>query len=175
MSFAKPLAFAYATSGWGALRLYRGGYHQGLDFRAKVGTPVFALDDGEVLTSRDHGTNTGKWIAIKHSNGFISRYLHLDQRLVSVGDWVTKGQQIALSGATGIVQSAAHLHLDLKKDGAPVPSEPYVPADRYKSNVILGAVLRGIPLISSPIASITSLAMLGGGTYLVWKYATKRA
>lgn len=173
--FGKPLAYAFVNDGWGSDRSYRGDSktHQGLDFHAPIGTPVFAIGSGKVITSKDTGTNTGKWIAIQHSSGIISRYMHLDTRLVEVGEQVSSGQQIATSGRTGITQSAAHLHLDLKKSGMAIPGEPLIGVDGYASHVIASAIKHGLPLAGKPIASALAIGAAIGGAYALWKYVIK--
>lgn len=105
-----------ATSGWGAARpatdRNHGAHtHEGLDFPAPVGTPVFALDAGTVVSSYLADTVEGEWIQIAHAWG-LSRYMHLSRRMVAKGARVIPGQPIGLVGATGI-RSAAHLHADV--------------------------------------------------------------
>ncbi|MCL2844375.1 MAG: M23 family metallopeptidase [Chitinivibrionia bacterium] len=76
--------------------------HWGVDYRARIGTPVFAVAEGRVVKSRQDNLN-GNYIAIRHVDGTTSYYLHLSRRMVSVGAQVRARQQIGLSGATGMV------------------------------------------------------------------------
>lgn len=111
-----PVAGGHVMSGWGRPRGYRKGVHEGLDFDAKVGTQILAAADGTV-TRVDNKNNSfaGKWIAISHGQGVITRYMHNKKNLVRVGDAVKRGQVIALLGRTGTSgKGKAHLHFDVK-------------------------------------------------------------
>ena len=82
--------------------------HDGLDIPMPIGTDVLAVDDGEVeIENNDYGST----IYIKHSWGKTT-YGHLSQTLVKVGDKVSKGQKIALSGNSGLT-TGPHLHFGL--------------------------------------------------------------
>ena len=86
--------------------------HGGVDFRAKVGTPVRVINSGRVLLVHNFpipGTE-GKMIVVDHGSGILSLYLHLSKFEVIKGDLVVKGQTIALSGATP-KGTPPHLHL----------------------------------------------------------------
>jgi len=184
------------ASGWGDPRPYRGEgeKHEGLDFRASVGTPIFAVGDGKVVTSKNALPDpAGDIIAIQHDNGILSRYLHLSVRQVKVGDIVRAGQQIAESGASGIKQSAAHLHFDLKikpdrlseytgRFGIPVggfpskqfgfipiPAEPLVPVDQWRPGVRERAVQNNIPIFTETGIGVVGYALILGGLYYVLK------
>lgn len=208
ISFGAPLGTAFATSGWGDDRSYRGGVHEGLDFRAAVGTPVYAVADGVVTTAKTvmNDDPSGLWVGIKHpfigSLGITSRYMHLSKVMVQKGQTVRKGQQIGLSGATGIKQSAAHLHFDLKLDssalpewirlfGKPssgfpssgnttaVPSEPVIPVDGWKTDakgvsVSDRSLSRGVAIASAAGGLGAALTLLAVG-YFAWRYFRKRS
>lgn len=88
--------------------------HDGVDFAADIGTPVFATDDGVVKLAG--GGDYGTTIAIEHFWG-KSYYGHLSQLEVKTGEKVKKGQVIALSGNSGL-SSGPHLHFGVK------PNEP---------------------------------------------------
>lgn len=87
--------------------------HNGTDFAAPVGTPVLAAGDGVVVKARKHPL-AGNYVVIKHGREYMTRYLHLHRLLVKVGDKVTMGQRIALSGNTGR-STGPHLHYELIK------------------------------------------------------------
>ncbi len=89
--------------------------HNGIDLKASVGTPVFAVDDGEIIFDDDVADSDGMGVIIKHSWG-QSLYWHLSKIIVKIGDHVTKGQQIGESGATGFV-TGPHLHFGMKVQG----------------------------------------------------------
>ena len=82
--------------------------HFGLDIAAKTGTDVIAPAGGKITLIEDMYFS-GKTIVLDHGYGISSTFLHLDESLVSVGQYVTQGQLIAKIGATGRVTGA---HLD---------------------------------------------------------------
>ncbi|MBR1803026.1 MAG: peptidoglycan DD-metalloendopeptidase family protein [Clostridia bacterium] len=85
--------------------------HRGIDIGVGIGTPVYASADGYVL-SVQHTSARGIFVLIKHANDLYTRYQHLSSSKVSTGQYVTRGQLIALSGNTG-VGSGAHLHFEV--------------------------------------------------------------
>jgi murein DD-endopeptidase MepM/ murein hydrolase activator NlpD len=94
--------------------------HSGIDILAPEGTPVLAIADGVVFRSRLN-RKFGEEIKIKHAYGtpdeIRAQYIHLDARLVEVGDKVRRGQIIGLVGKTGspdmLTSGLAHLHMAL--------------------------------------------------------------
>ncbi|WP_406664632.1 peptidoglycan DD-metalloendopeptidase family protein [Gallaecimonas sp. GXIMD1310] len=92
--------------------------HYGTDFATPVGTPVLSTADG-VVTRIAHHPYAGRYIVIKHGGTYATRYLHLSKVLVHKGEVVSRGQRIALSGATGRV-TGPHLHYELLIHGHPV-------------------------------------------------------
>lgn len=100
-------------------------YHNGQDIAVPRRTPVHAADAGVVLVSGWQG-GYGNFIAIDHGGGISTCYGHNSVLLVQVGERVTKGQQIALSGSTGL-STGPHLHFEVRKNGVPVNPIPYLP------------------------------------------------
>ncbi len=101
---------AFAKSG-----AYNGQGHNGVDFRAGIGTPIKAALSGIIKKTGDtdrtcRGTSYGKWILIEHNNGLSTLYAHLSLIRVSEGQDVAVGEVIAYSGATGYA-TGPHLHL----------------------------------------------------------------
>ncbi len=87
------------------------GRHRGWDFRAPVGTPVKASNNGYIVYS-GFLNSFGGTIVIDHGQGVNSLYFHLSKNLAKEGDFVKKGDIVALSGNTGI-SSGPHLHWGL--------------------------------------------------------------
>lgn len=87
--------------------------HQGVDYRAGYGTPVYAVANGEVTEARYHG-GWGNNIIIKHPSGLSTQYAHLSSIGVRNGQTVRKGQVIGRVGSTGR-STGAHLHFGLMK------------------------------------------------------------
>lgn len=107
-----PLSAITITSPYGSRW---GKFHYGVDFRAKVGSNVFAMASGTVLGTGDtdiacKGASFGKWVFIKYNNGLSSTYGHLSEIKATVGDTVKKGDIVALSGNTGS-STGPHLHV----------------------------------------------------------------
>ena len=106
------------TSPFGVRRTYNGktqSIHQGLDYRAAVGTPIRAVSAGRVVIARPMYFEGGL-VAIDHGEGFFTLYMHLSEFVAKEGDLVTAGQVIAKSGSTGR-SAAPHLHLGVQWQG----------------------------------------------------------
>jgi murein DD-endopeptidase MepM/ murein hydrolase activator NlpD len=103
------------SEGFGTRRTFNGklaSIHRGLDYHAKVGTPVTAANSGEVVLARELFYE-GNCVIIDHGQRFMTLYMHLSKLTVGEGDKVEKGQQIGLSGATGRA-TGPHLHMALR-------------------------------------------------------------
>ncbi|MFW1677037.1 M23 family metallopeptidase [Pontibacter sp. JAM-7] len=88
--------------------------HNGIDFKANRGTPVYATADGVVDTAAyQKSSGYGKLIVLQHNFGFKTYYGHLDKIKVKSGEFVTKGQLIGLSGNTGR-STGPHLHYEVR-------------------------------------------------------------
>lgn len=92
--------------------------HNGADFGMSVGTPIYAPGDGVVTRTLKHRF-AGKYIEIRHSDRYSTRYLHLSKFLVRKGQRVKRGDKIALSGNTGR-STGPHLHYEFHVAGRPV-------------------------------------------------------
>jgi len=90
------------------------GWHTGLDFRVKSGTPVVVAANGTVIAS-GWGGAYGYRIEVDHGNGYITSYSHLSKIEVTEGT-VTAGQEIGKSGSSGNT-TGPHLHFEVTKDG----------------------------------------------------------
>lgn len=85
--------------------------HQGVDYRARYGTPVFAVANGSVESAK-YGGGWGNEIRIHHASGLVTQYAHLSSMCVRAGQKVTRGQVIGRVGNTGR-STGAHLHFGL--------------------------------------------------------------
>jgi murein DD-endopeptidase MepM/ murein hydrolase activator NlpD len=121
-----PLDKIYITQFFGKTesgkRLYVNGTHNGVDFRASVGTPVKAMADGVVEGTGDtdvqcKGASFGKFVFIKYDNGPSSAFGHLSLIKASIGQRVSRGQIVAYSGNTGY-STGPHLHVSVYAPGA---------------------------------------------------------
>ncbi|MFJ2816521.1 M23 family metallopeptidase [Streptomyces sp. NPDC087294] len=91
--------------------------HSGQDFAVSTGTDVRAAHGGTVVKAGGNGAGDGpaygNAVVIKHANGTYSQYAHLSRIDVKVGQVVSTGQHIALSGSTGN-SSGPHLHFEIR-------------------------------------------------------------
>jgi murein DD-endopeptidase MepM/ murein hydrolase activator NlpD len=113
MSYVAPISGSYVSTGYksgGAV--WSSGSHTGVDFHAASGTPVHAVGSGTVVEA-GWGGAYGNQVVIKMNDGTYTQYGHLSSISVSVGQSVTPGQQIGLSGATGNV-TGPHLHFEAR-------------------------------------------------------------
>lgn len=99
---------------------------QGIDIGGAAGDPVVASSDGEVVYSGNGLLGYGELIIVKHNASFLSAYGHNRRRLVTEGDRVRAGQQIAEMGSTA--SSRDELHFEIRKNGKPVNPLDYLPA-----------------------------------------------
>ncbi|MBS1191490.1 MAG: metalloendopeptidase-like rane protein [Rhodocyclaceae bacterium] len=113
-----PVKEAFIGSGFG----YRSdpfngtrALHEGLDFNAEAGTPVYAAAAGAVAVAERH-PEFGNMIDIDHGDGLVSRYAHLSQLLVKPGQIVRRGDPIGAVGSTGR-STGAHLHFEVRMLG----------------------------------------------------------
>jgi len=89
--------------------------HEGIDFIADVGTPVFAAAGGVVIFAEYH-YQYGNMVEIDHGNDFVTRYAHASKLFVKVGDVVQRGRKIAAVGSTGR-STGPHLHFEVRYRG----------------------------------------------------------
>ena len=92
--------------------------HNGVDFKAPVGTPVYAPADGEVTFS-GYQRAAGYYVIIKHQSNYSTVYMHLSKSEVKRGQQVRVGQIIARSGNTGRT-TGPHLHYEIRVNDRPV-------------------------------------------------------
>ncbi|MGE2729723.1 M23 family metallopeptidase [Mycolicibacterium vaccae] len=112
--FAMPTRGVW-TSGFG----YRWGVlHAGIDIANAIGTPVVAAADGVVIAAGAEG-GYGNMVKLRHSDGTVTLYGHNSSILVSVGDRVMAGDQIAKMGNTGN-STGPHLHFEVHLGGTRV-------------------------------------------------------
>jgi murein DD-endopeptidase MepM/ murein hydrolase activator NlpD len=196
ITLTPPTRQGFVSSAWGADRSYRGpgAKHEGLDFPGQVGEPVLAAADGVVVhVDNSDSSFAGRWVAIRH-NGLTTRYLHNTRNLVSVGQRVSRGQQIAELGTTGTVSAKPHVHFDVKasaeavaeylaKFGKPttglgtmssgmgqgVPAEPYMSGATYSATAKAASIARNVPFHGGAPPYVYWIAAAGLG-YAVYRW-----
>ncbi|MFF0215561.1 M23 family metallopeptidase [Streptomyces vinaceus] len=110
--FVAPVGGGISTQYKTPGAMWSSGYHTGVDFIASSGTTVRAVGAGTVV-SAGWGGAYGNEVVIRHADGKYSQYGHLSQLSVSVGQSVTGGQTIGLSGSTGN-STGPHLHFEIR-------------------------------------------------------------
>lgn len=114
-----PLDFRRVSSNFNPRRLHpvtgQLKAHRGTDYVAPVGTPIWAAGDGVVEKSSYNQFN-GHYVFIRHSNTYLTKYLHLTRRTVKTGQRVKQGQVIGTLGGTGRV-TGPHLHYEFLVHG----------------------------------------------------------
>lgn len=140
-----PLDNVEYTSGFGDRRTYayQSGeeaysIHNGLDFRAPEGTPVFAPFSGEVVMAQDRIVS-GKTVVLEHLPGVYTMYYHLSEIAAEEGDVLESGQELGTAGKTGL-STGSHLHWELRIHGAAVdPRDMLISPllDKQRLNFIL--------------------------------------
>lgn len=152
-----PLNFSYISSNFNPKRFHpvlkRIKAHNGIDYRAPTGTPVYAAGDGTVIRAGYNKFN-GNHVFIKHSNDIVTKYLHFSKRMVNNGQRVKQGQVIGLVGTTGM-STASHLHYEFLVNG--VHRNPRtVPLP--KADPLSGQQLLAFQAVSAPL--LTQLSRL---------------
>jgi len=124
--FATPVKSAYRfTSGFG---MRWGRMHNGSDFAAPHGTPIYTTADG-VISHAGWSSGYGRLIKIKHANGIETRYAHLAKIRVKVGQRVSRGERIGDMGNSGR-STGTHLHYEVRVHGKPVNPMKFIKAAR---------------------------------------------
>ena len=104
-------------------------FHEGMDFSANLGTPVFASGDGIVERADNTASGFGNHIVIRHGFGYETLYAHLSRYKSRVGQYVKRGDIIGYVGSTGRSE-APHLHYEVHKNG-----EVVNPLNFYYGNI----------------------------------------
>ncbi len=128
--FATPVKSSFRfTSSFGFRRDPKTGgrrMHNGVDFAASLGTPLYATADG-VVTHAGWLAGYGRLVKIQHEFGIETRYAHMSQLRVKVGQRVSRGDRIGDMGASGRV-TGVHLHYEVRVGGKAVNPMIYIKA-----------------------------------------------
>lgn len=118
---------SFITSDFGKARVYNDtlkGYHSGTDFRAKVGTPILASNDGVIVLVKKRFYSGGT-VIIDHGHGIYTCYYHMSEFSVKNKQGIRKGEVIGLSGKSGRV-TGPHLHFSVRVSGVQVDPLQFV-------------------------------------------------
>lgn len=187
-----PTRRAFVSSGWGDDRSYRGGWHEGLDFPDSEGAPVLAAAPGRVVhVDNEPNTFAGRWVAVDHGGGVVTRYMHNLRNDVHVGQQVSRGQRIGLVGSTGTKSGKPHVHFDVKlsksalaeyarrfgtpttgfgrtfSHGIGAPAEALMSGATYSDRAKKAATSRGVRFYAG--VSLATMALLGFIAWGIWR------
>ncbi len=126
---SSPVEAAFNSSSYGwRIDPFNGekAFHEGLDFTAAAGTPIYAAAGGIVSTA-EQTPDYGKIVKIDHGSGLETRYAHASRLTVKVGERVEKGQKVAEVGSTGR-STGPHLHYEIRLNGNPLDPRKYLKA-----------------------------------------------
>lgn len=101
--------------------------NKGINIEGVAGSPIYASAAGKVVYSGDGLRRYGNLIIIKHNSLYLSAYANNRQLLVKEGDWVKKGQKIALMGISG---AKPMLHFEIRRAGKPINPSDLLGPDR---------------------------------------------
>ena len=99
--------------------------HNGVDFGAPAGTPIYATRAGTVTKAAYQPGGAGYYVSINHGDGFSSIYMHMTNYIVSTGQTIKQGQVIGYVGSTGL-STGAHLHFGVSYAGKYVNPLAYI-------------------------------------------------
>jgi murein DD-endopeptidase MepM/ murein hydrolase activator NlpD len=125
-----PVPGARITSPYGAREDPIDGEHRkhtGIDFAGAIGTPLFAVAPGRVISVKER-SGYGKTVEIDHGLGFTTLYAHLSKTSVEKGDWVNSREVIGLGGSSGR-STGPHLHYEIRYNNSPFNPYSFVKAE----------------------------------------------
>jgi murein DD-endopeptidase MepM/ murein hydrolase activator NlpD len=147
-----PLNFSYISSGFNPRRMHpvlkRIRPHNGIDYYAPRGTPVYAAGSGTVTRSGYSAAN-GHHVFIKHAGSIETKYLHFTKRMVKQGQKVKQGQTIGTVGSTGLA-TGPHLHYEFVVNGVHrnPRTVPLPKVEPLKGDSLLAFQSRAAPLLT---------------------------
>lgn len=126
----QPVNYPYLSSSFGWRQhpvTGRHTMHEGLDFAAPRGSPIYAASGG-VVTEARYVPGYGKLVQIDHGNGLVTRYAHASSITVKLGAVVEKGQMVARVGSTGR-STGPHLHFEVRLGDQPLDPRLFLDGD----------------------------------------------
>jgi murein DD-endopeptidase MepM/ murein hydrolase activator NlpD len=115
----------YLPTNGHSITQYYGWKHTGVDIDGDYTSPLYAAEDGVVEVAGWQTNGYGLMVLIDHQNGFKTRYGHSSKLFVQAGDYVKRGQVIAMMGTTGR-STGTHLHFEVYVNGARVNPLAYI-------------------------------------------------
>lgn len=134
--FIWPVKQGQITSLYGSRRR---DFHEGIDIRARKGSPVFAAKAGRVIYSARRIHGYGNMVVVRHSDGTSTVYAHNKRNIVHRGQLVTQGQQIAEVGSSG-KSTGPHVHFEIRRGELPQDPLLYLPQVRSMESGVAKSV-----------------------------------
>ncbi len=127
MAWPAPSCYSISSGYGGRIHPTTGKYkfHGGIDIPASYGTAIVAANSGKVIWAGNRGDSYGNYVIIDHGGGISTLYAHSSKVLVSTGQSVSRGQQIAKVGSTGR-STGPHLHFEVRINGSRVNPTSYL-------------------------------------------------
>lgn len=119
-----PTVGTTITSPFGERSLNGGEFHPGVDIGVPIGTPVYATNNGTVISAGWNSGGYGNWVEIDNGGGITTVFGHMSRVVAQSGQTVSKGELIGYSGDTGEA-TGPHLHYEVRRNGTPVNPMPY--------------------------------------------------
>ena len=117
MCWPSPVS-TYITSPFGTRYIFGGySFHSGIDISAWGGSSILAANSGRVMWVGWDPNGYGNYVMIDHGGGIVTLYAHSSRILVDIGDYVARGQAIALVGTTGL-STGNHIHFEIRVNGS---------------------------------------------------------
>ncbi|MGB3805980.1 MAG: M23 family metallopeptidase [Erythrobacter sp.] len=121
----------------------RGAMHNGIDFKGKTGSPIYAAASGRVTFAGRRG-GYGKTVEVSHGNGMMTRYAHLSRIDVRRGDSLSGGDVLGGLGSTGR-STGPHLHFEVRINGRAVNPRPFLETAPHVLEEVRGSAFRSEP------------------------------
>ncbi|EPZ42977.1 M23 family metallopeptidase [Alicyclobacillus acidoterrestris] len=112
------------TSPFGYRSFGGGEFHPGIDIGVPMGTPIYATNNGTVLSAGWNSGGYGNWVEIDNGNGITTVFGHMSRVVAHSGQTVSKGEVIGYSGESGDA-TGPHLHYEVRVNGTPVDPMKY--------------------------------------------------
>ncbi|NLZ45268.1 MAG: peptidoglycan DD-metalloendopeptidase family protein [Clostridiales bacterium] len=115
--YIHPLGNAkcYVSSTFG-YRTFDSSFHNGIDYAANSGTPIYAVSGGKVTYASFNDRGYGNYVTVDHGDGIITGYAHMSSISAKVGDTVSQGDVLGTVGTTGY-STGNHLHFSVRVNG----------------------------------------------------------
>ncbi len=118
--------------------------HKGIDLEASIGTPIRAARAGKVIETGNHPSGYGKYVEMRHPDGFITIYAHLSEIDVREGRIIRRGKIIGKVGKSGNASHRlikSHVHFEIREGGVAVDPMDYIQSEEkgmhpVKKNII---------------------------------------